>query len=65
MTRYVSPALPAWIHLGLGEHEKALAQLEHAYTEKATDLIWIRVRPVFDDLRGNPRFQSLCSRLGL
>ncbi len=63
--RYVSPALPAWIHLGLGDHDRALAQLELAYGERATDLIWLRVRPVFDPLRGDPRFESLCSRIGL
>src|SRR5207248_1488608 len=29
--RYVSPMLPAVVHLGLGEHDPALAWLERAY----------------------------------
>jgi len=63
--RYVSPVQLAWIHLGLGDHDQAFAQLEEAYHRRAADLIWLRVRPVFDPIRSDPRFESLCKRLGL
>jgi serine/threonine protein kinase/Flp pilus assembly protein TadD len=62
--RYVSPALPAWIHLGLDDREAVFEHLARAYRERATDLIWLRVRPVFDAVRSDPRFEALCSRLG-
>jgi TolB-like protein/tetratricopeptide (TPR) repeat protein len=63
--RYVSPALVASIHAALGEREAALDGLERACEERAADLAWIGVRPVFDRLRGEPRFQALIERLGL
>jgi hypothetical protein len=63
--RYVSPVQLAWMRLGLGDHDKALAELERAYDRRAADLIWLRVRPVFDAIRSNSRFESLCKRLGL
>jgi eukaryotic-like serine/threonine-protein kinase len=63
--RYVSPVQLAWMRLGLADHDKAFAELERAYDRRAADLIWLRVRPVFDAIRSNSRFESLCRRLGL
>jgi serine/threonine-protein kinase len=63
--RYVSPVQLAWMRLGLADHDKAFAELERAYDLRAADLIWLRVRPVFDAIRSNSRFESLCKRLGL
>ncbi len=63
--RYVSPVQLAWIHLGLGDHHHVFAHLDQAYQRRATDLIWLRVRPVFDAIRSDPRFEPLCKRLGL
>ena len=63
--RYVSPVLFAWIHLGLGDHDQVFAYLEQAYQRRAADLIWLPVRPAFDAIRCDPRFESFCKRLGL
>jgi len=63
--RYVSPVQLAWIWLGLADHDKTFAELERAYDRRAADLIWLRVRPVFDAIRSNSRFESLCKQLGL
>jgi serine/threonine-protein kinase len=63
--QYISSVLFAQLSLGLGEAETALDQLERACTLKAADLIWIGVRPVFDPLRSEPRFQNICRQLGL
>jgi serine/threonine protein kinase/tetratricopeptide (TPR) repeat protein len=62
---YVSPALVASVHAALGEGEAALTWLERACEERAADLAWIGVRPVFDGLRDEPRFAALIERLGL
>jgi len=64
-TSYVSPVLPAQIHLGLGEAEQALALLEQAHELRSADLMWIKVRPYFDVLRGKPAFEELCRKLHL
>jgi len=63
--RYVSPVQFAWMRLGLADHDKAFAELGRAYDLRAADLIWLRVRPVFDAIRSNSRFESLCKQLGL
>ena len=62
---YVSPTLIARVHAGLGETEEALDQLNRAYEVRAADLVWLNVRPVFDSLRGNPRFSELLGKIGL
>jgi TolB-like protein/Tfp pilus assembly protein PilF len=63
--RYVSPALLAQVLIGLGRTTHALELLEEAESRRATDLIWIGVRPVYDPLRGSPRFKAIESRMGL
>jgi len=39
--------------------------LETAAEIRATDLVWLNVRPVFAGLRAEPRFAALVARLGL
>ena len=63
--RYVSPALIAQVHAGLGDTAAALDWLERAYEAHATELAWLRVRPFFDRLYDEPAFGELLSRLGL
>jgi serine/threonine-protein kinase len=64
-TRYVSPCLVAQAYLGLGQTDMALGWLERAREERAADLIWLNVRPVFDALRPAGRFRALLARVGL
>ncbi len=61
--RYVSPTLLAQVLVGLGEAEPALGWLEKAAEGRATDLAWLRVRPVFRPLASEPRFHALLERL--
>ncbi len=62
---YVSPALLAQIHLGLGAHEAALERLEEAAALRAADLVWLKVHPIYDCIRGHPRFRALLGTLHL
>jgi serine/threonine-protein kinase len=63
--RYVSPAKIAQVHVGLGERAEALKRLEEAHAERAADLAWLGVRPVFASLRAEPRFAGLLTQMGL
>ena len=63
--RYVSASLLALVHVGLGDDERAVALLEEAHRERAADLAWLNVRPVFDALRGEPRVQALLRAMNL
>ena len=51
--------LPAYVLLGLGRHEEALDLLEPACAAKAGLLVYLKVEPLFDAVRGDPRFVRL------
>jgi adenylate cyclase len=61
---YVPSFGRAVIYAGLQDADNALAWLGKAYEERSF-LAWTMVNPVFDGLRGDARFQSLLSKLGL
>jgi tetratricopeptide (TPR) repeat protein len=63
--RYVTSASFAWAHCGLGEPDRALECLERALDERTGTLTWVKVDPVYDAMRGEPRFQSVVQRMGL
>ena len=64
-TGYVPPAAFVNAYLGLGDNAEAFAWLEQAYEEQSNILIYIKVFPLFDSLRGDPRFEDLVRRVGL
>jgi tetratricopeptide (TPR) repeat protein len=49
----------------LGEKDEAFAFLEAAYQERAGWLIFLGIRPTFDNIRSDPRFADLLRRIGL
>jgi TolB-like protein/DNA-binding winged helix-turn-helix (wHTH) protein/lipoprotein NlpI len=57
--RFVTSYGYALIYVGLGEKEQALTWLRKAIEERSHWLVWIRVDPRFDSLRGDARFQQL------
>ena len=64
-TRYVSPVAVAQVQAGLGDLDAANDALTRAADLRATDLVWLGVRPAFQPLRPTPRFQAIVARLGL
>jgi TolB-like protein/Flp pilus assembly protein TadD len=62
---YVSPYWPALVCCGLGESDAALEWLEKASDAHDVWLIWLKVDPRLDPVRGTPRFQELLRRVGL
>jgi TolB-like protein/Flp pilus assembly protein TadD len=63
-SRYVAPYALALALLGLGEKERALAELERAYQTHDTNYLFIiKTDPLLDDLRGNPRFEALVQKV--
>ncbi len=62
--RYVSAYSFALVYLGLGDKEEALRWLEKAYQDRAGDALrFIRVEPLLDSLRGDPRFEALVAKI--
>jgi DNA-binding winged helix-turn-helix (wHTH) protein/TolB-like protein/Flp pilus assembly protein TadD len=60
---YVSPYDLALVYTGLGDNDNAINQLNRAYEERAGWIIAIKVEPMFDPLRSDPRFVDLQRRM--
>ncbi len=56
---------PALVHLGLGERDAALDELERAMEERSRWIVYLSIEPRLAPIRGNPRFQALLARAGL
>lgn len=63
--RYVPAYYFAIAHLGLGEHDAALEHLRRAADERSGFLAYLRVEPMYDPLRDDPRFKALEERIGV
>ena len=63
-SRYISPYPVALVYLGLGQKEQAIDQLEHAFQSGETNYLFrLKIDPMLDDLRGNPRFEALVQKV--
>jgi adenylate cyclase len=62
--RYVDAYLVALVHLGLGDREKAFAELERAYAQRSSSMPWLKIEPKFDSVRSDPRYIDLLRRVG-
>jgi TolB-like protein/DNA-binding winged helix-turn-helix (wHTH) protein/Tfp pilus assembly protein PilF len=64
-TRYVTPAALANVYIGLGDKEQAFVWLEKAYEERSNYIAYLKVFPLLDPIRSDPRFAELVRRVGL
>jgi TolB-like protein/DNA-binding winged helix-turn-helix (wHTH) protein/Flp pilus assembly protein TadD len=64
-TGYVPAGALLNCYLGLSDKDEAFAWFERALQEQSNLLKYIKVFPVFDEVRGDPRFQDLIRRVGL
>jgi TolB-like protein/DNA-binding winged helix-turn-helix (wHTH) protein/Flp pilus assembly protein TadD len=51
--------------LGLGDYDQAFFWIEEAYKEQSNILQFLKVNPIFDPVRSDPRFFDLLRRVGL
>jgi tetratricopeptide (TPR) repeat protein len=63
--RYISPIMLAHVLVGLGRNEEAIAEIEHAREVRASDLIWLQVRPSFAAIREDARVREIARAVGL
>ncbi len=64
-TGYVPAGAFVTAYAGLGDNDEAFAWFERAYKEQSNIMIYLKVFPPYDSLRGDPRFQDLVRRVGL
>jgi len=62
---YVGSLWKAQVWQGLGEKNKALENLEKAYDERESNLAYIKVWPIADSVRSEPRFKDLLKKMNL
>ena len=63
--RYIQPFFHAVIHSGLGENDTAFEYLEKAYGERDSLLPFMKLWLYFDNLRSDPRYDTLLKKIGL
>jgi DNA-binding winged helix-turn-helix (wHTH) protein/TolB-like protein len=62
---YVPPYHFAWVYTGLGDRDRAIAELERVYREHTQHVVDFKTMPMLDRLRSDPRFEDLVRRVGL
>lgn len=64
-TRYVTPAALVNVYIGLDDKDQAFFWLDKAVQEKSNYVAYLKVFPIADPLRSDPRFADLLRRVGL
>jgi TolB-like protein/Tfp pilus assembly protein PilF len=64
-TRYIPAIYFAAVYTGLGDKDRSFQWLERAFNEQDDRLVYLRVDPIADPIRGDTRFQALMNRSGL
>lgn len=62
---YVSPFAYVLVYQGLGDKDQTFFWLERSYESRTIFLITLKVDPIFESLRDDPRYADLLSRLNL
>ena len=62
-SEYISPVELAIVHIALGDKEKALDWTDRAVDERRGWAAYLRVHPIVDPLRAEPRFAALIQRM--
>jgi TolB-like protein/Tfp pilus assembly protein PilF len=63
--RHISPYAIATVYAGLGDRPAAFEWLEKAYQERSPGMTWLKVEPMLDNVRSDPRYADLLHRVGL
>ena len=63
--KYVAPIIISWIHLHLGDRDRAFEWLKRAYDERSCTFSLGLGSSLYDPVREDPRFVDLAGRVGL
>jgi TolB-like protein len=64
-THYIDPCSIAMIYASLQDEANSLEWLKKAVNEKSAGIPYVRVFPMFEFLRDNPRFREILNKTGL
>jgi tetratricopeptide (TPR) repeat protein len=60
---YCDPIYIGMIHMGLGDKDRAMEYFYKSYQEHSLEIVFLKRAPVFDPMRGDPRFEKLIQDL--
>jgi hypothetical protein len=60
-----NPLMLAYIYITLKNYDEALNMLEAAYKTRNIQLYWIKVDPILDPIRNEPRLKALLAKMHL
>jgi serine/threonine protein kinase/TolB-like protein/Tfp pilus assembly protein PilF len=63
--RHVESFLMALMNAGAGNREQAFEWLEIAFKERSCNMPFLKIHPILEPLRSDPRFQALVHHVGL
>ncbi len=55
----------SYTYIALKKYDEAITLLEKAYEVREIDLYWIKVDPILDPIRNEPRFKALLKKMNL
>ncbi len=61
---FVTPFAMTYVDMGLGEKERVFAELEQMFKGQPWGKVSLKVNPVYDSLRSDPRYDNLLKRAG-
>jgi len=62
---YVHPVYFGAIYAGLGDTDRGFDMLEESIDERSEWMIYIKVEPLYEQFRSNPKFKELVKRIGI
>lgn len=62
---YASPGAIANAYFAVGRNEEGFDWLHRAYDERANNMAYLAVEPIYDGVRDDPRFKALVRAIGL
>jgi eukaryotic-like serine/threonine-protein kinase len=62
---YTSPSVIANAYFSAGRNEEGFTWLDRAFRERANNMAYLAVEPVYDRVREDPRFKALLRAVGL
>jgi len=64
-SQHIASMALALLYAGMNEKDSTLVYLQKAYEARDEDMVRLNVEPLFDGLRGDPRFTALVRKMGL
>jgi TolB-like protein len=54
----------AAVYTAMGENDKAIAFLEKSFSNRETQMQWVKIEPLLRPLHGDPRFDNILKKMG-